>query len=145
MSITKPIERFDGHSITCKVVMNTFCRDDCQRGRKIKWLSRDSNPGHPAYRASCWPLRYRATRSTCDNYPCLIRFLNESAQNHAETDETVPLLLTIWARTHTEPPNVTEEETAQGPTGTRIQNLSNTCEHWATRSTCDMMIPITVR
>ena len=46
------------------------------------------------------PLSYRATRSTCDNFP-LLRFVPESAQNHAETDETVLLLLAARARTHT--------------------------------------------
>ena len=33
--------------------------------------------------------------------PCLIRFVPESAWNHAGTDETVPLLLAARARTHT--------------------------------------------
>ena len=36
-------------------------------------------------------LSYRATRSTCDNFP-LLRFVPESARNRAGTDETVPLL-----------------------------------------------------
>ena len=40
-----------------------------------------------------WPLSYRATRSICDNSPCLIRFVPESTPNHAGTNETVPLLL----------------------------------------------------
>ena len=76
--------------------------------------------------------------------PCLIRFVPESARNHAGTDETVPLLLAARARTHTEPPNVTEEEKAHGPTGTRTQDLSHTVRalwplsYQATRSTCDI-------
>ena len=58
--------------------------------------------------------------------PCLIRFVPESARNHAGTDETVPLLLAARARTHTEPPNVTGEEKIHGPTGTRTQDHSQT-------------------
>ena len=75
--------------------------------------------------------------------PCLIRFVPESARNHAETDETIPLLLAAQARTHTEPPNVTGEEKAHGPTGTRTQDLSHSVRalwplsYRATRSTCD--------
>ena len=78
--------------------------------------------------------------------PCLIRLVPESDQNHAGTDETVPLLLAAPARTHTEPPNVTGEEKAHGPTGTRTQDLLQTVRalwpqsYRATRSTCDMYI-----
>ena len=69
--------------------------------------------------------------------PCLIRFVPESARNHAGTDETVSfrLLLAARARTHTEPPNVTGVEKERGPTGTRTQGLSLTVRalyHWAT-------------
>ena len=73
-------------------------------------------------------LSYRATRSTCDNppHPRLNRFVPESARNHAGTDETVPLLLAARTRTHTEPPNITGEENAHDPTGTRTQDLSHT-------------------
>ena len=73
----------------------------------------------------------------------LIRFVPESARNHAGTDETVPLLLAARARTHTEPPNVRGEEKAHGPTGTRTRDLSQTVRalrplsYRATRSTCD--------
>ena len=76
--------------------------------------------------------------------PCLIRFVPESARNHAGTDETVSLLLAARAWTHTEPPNVTGEEKAHGPTGTRTQDLSQTVRilgplsYRATRSTCDI-------
>ena len=75
--------------------------------------------------------------------PCLIRFVPQSARNHAGTNETVPLLLAARARAHTEPPNVTGEEKAHGPTGTRTQDLSHTVRalrplsYRATRSTCD--------
>ena len=74
---------------------------------------------------------------------CLIKFVPESARNHAGTDETVPLLLAARARTHTEPPNVIGEEKAHGPTGTQTQDLSQTVRalsslsYRATRSTCD--------
>ena len=44
------------------------------------------------------------TRSNHDNSPCLIRFVPEPAQNHARTDETVPLLLAAQAWIQTEPP-----------------------------------------
>ena len=96
-------------------------------------------------------LSYQATWSTCDNLP-LLRFIPESARNSVGTDETVPLLLAAEtvplllaarARTHTEPPNVTGEEKAHGPTGTRTQDLLQTTEHssqlsyQATWSTCD--------
>ena len=60
-------------------------------------------------------LSYRATRSTCDNFLCLIRFVPESARNHAGTDETVPLLLAARARTRTKPPNVTGEKKSTWP------------------------------
>ena len=61
-------------------------------------------------------------------FPCLIRFIPESARNHAGTDETVSfrLLLAARARTHTEPPNVTGPEKDRDPTGTRTQGLSLT-------------------
>ena len=54
---------------------------------------------------------------------CLIRFVLESAQKHAETDETFPLLLAI-----------TGKKKAHGPMGTRTQGLSHTIhsDHWAT-------------
>ena len=42
--------------------------------------------------------------------PCFIGFVLESAQNHAGTDETVPMLLAARARTHTEPTSITGEE-----------------------------------
>ena len=99
----------------------------CHRGGKSTWPDRDPNPGPLAHRASSpanratKPLGRPATIS-----PCLNRFVPESARNHAGTDETVPLLLAARARTHTEPPNVTGEEKAHGPTGTRTQDLSHT-------------------
>ena len=49
-----------------------------------------------------------------DSFPVL-KFVPESARNHARTDETVPLLLAAQAWTHAEPPNVTGEEIAQVP------------------------------
>ena len=75
--------------------------------------------------------------------PCLIRFVHESARNHARTDDTVPLLLAAQARTHNEPPNVAREEKAHGPTGTRTQDILHTVpalwllSYWATWSACD--------
>ena len=92
---------------------------------------------HPDHRAT-EPHGRPATIS-----PCLIRFVPESARNHAGTDETIPLPLAAQARTHTEPPNVTGEEKAHGPTGTRTQDLSHTVRalwplsYRATRSICD--------
>ena len=53
-----------------------------------------------------WPSSYRATRSNRDTSPCLIRFVSESAQNHARTDETVPLLFAARAWAQTEPPKL---------------------------------------
>ena len=107
-----------------------------------------------------WPeLEPRTSRRPCEHsdywatephdrpvtiFPCLIRFVPESARNHARTDETVPLLLAARARTNTEPPNVTEEEEAHGLTGTRTQDLSQTVRalwplsYRAPRSTCDI-------
>ena len=109
-----------------------------------------------------WPgLEPRTSRRPCEHSdhratdprgrpvtisPCLIRFVPESARNHAGTDETVPMLLAARARTHTEPPNVKGEEKAHGPTGTRTQDLSQTVRaFWplsyrATRSTCDNLL-----
>ena len=46
----------------------------------------------------------------------------------AGTDETVPLLHAARARIDTEPPNITGEEKAHGPTGTRTQDLSHTVQ-----------------
>ena len=107
----------------------------CHRGGKSTWPDRDSNPGPRADRSS--------TLSTDlpnrNNFPQF-----DLIRNHAGTDETVPLLLAAWARTHTEPPNVTGEEKAHGPTGTRTQDLSQTVRalwpvsYRATRSTLDM-------
>ena len=82
------------------------------------------------------------------SFPCLIRFVPESARNHAGTDETVPLLLAARARTHTELPNVTGVKKAHGPIGTRTQDLSHIVRalwplsYRATRSTCDMRISL---
>ena len=76
-------------------------------------------------------------------FPCLIRVVPESVRNHARNDETVPLLLAAQPRTQTEPPNVTGEEKAHDPTGTRTQDLSHTVQalwplsYRATRSACD--------
>ena len=100
---------------------------------------------------------------------CLIRFVLESARNHAGTNETVPMLLAAMPKPMRQslccsqpcrnqwdspyaarspstdphwPPNVTGEEIAQGPTGTRTQDLSHTVRalwpqnYQATRSTC---------
>ena len=72
-----------------------------------------------------WPLSYRATRSIFDNFP-LLRFVPESARNHAGTDETVPLLLAARARTHTGHQMSQGRKKAHGPTGTRTQDLSHT-------------------
>ena len=57
--------------------------------------------------------------------PCLISFVLKSARNHAGIDKTVPLLLAAWARTHSEPPNVTGKGKAHCPTRTRTQDLSH--------------------
>ena len=102
----------------------------CHRGEKSTWPDRDSNPGPLANRASTLangatePHGRPATIS-----PCLNRFVPESARNRAGTDETVPLLLVARAWTHTEPPNVTGEKKAHGPTGTRTQDLSQTVRY----------------
>ena len=49
-------------------------------------------------RALCL-LSYRATRSAFDNFPCLIKFVNESARKHAVADETCTLMLATRVRT----------------------------------------------
>ena len=78
--------------------------------------------------------------------PFLIKFVPESARNHAGTDETVPLLLAARAWIHTEPPNVTGEEKEHGPTRTRTQDLSQSVRalwpqsYRTTRSTCGMCV-----
>ena len=78
--------------------------------------------------------------------PCLTTFI----LNLLRTDETVPLLLTAQAWTHTEPPNVTGEEKAHGPTWTRTQDLLHTMRtFWplsyrAAQSTCDTITMGTV-
>ena len=71
-----------------------------------------------------WATEQHGRPVTISSY--LIRFVPESARNHAETDDTVPLLLAAQARTHTEPPNVTGEVKAHGSTGTRSQDLLQT-------------------
>ena len=67
-------------------------------------------------RALCL-LSYRAIRSAFDNFPCLIKFVSESARNYAGIDETCTLMLATRVRT---PPNwqanVTWEEKVNGPT-----------------------------
>ena len=82
------------------------------------------------------------TRTQDQISSCLNRIVPESSRNHAGTEETVPLLLAVRARTHTEPPNITGEKKAHGPTGTRTQDSRASYEHSsqlsyrATRSTC---------
>ena len=49
-------------------------------------------------RALCL-LSYRATQSAFDNFPCLIKFVTESARNHAKADETCTLMLATRDRT----------------------------------------------
>ena len=108
----------------------------CHKGGKSTWPDRDSNPRPLADRASTLTTERRPVTIL----PCLIRFVPESARNHAGTIETVSMLLSARARTHTESPNVTGEEKAHGPTGTRTQDLSHRpCEysdHWATEPHC---------
>ena len=82
-----------------------------------------------------WPLSYRATRSTCDNFPCLIRFVSESARNHAGTDETVPLLLAVQARTHTDHQMSQGRKKHMARPGLEPRTSRIPCEHsdhWAT-------------
>ena len=73
----------------------------CHRGGKITWPDQDSNPGSLAYRASTLPLSYRATCLPVTFSPYLIRYVPESAQNHAGTDETVSFRLLHAARART--------------------------------------------
>ena len=73
----------------------------CHRGGKSTWPDQDSNPGPLAYCASTldhWATEPHGRPVTIS--PCLIRFVSESARNHAWTDETVPLLLAAQAQTH---------------------------------------------
>ena len=113
----------------------------CHRRGKSTWPDRDSNPGPLAYRVSTLTTEPHDRPVTIS--PCLIRFIPESAWNHVGTKETVPLLLAARARTHNEPPNVTGEEKAHCPTGTRTQDLSHAMwalwplSYRATQSTCD--------
>ena len=94
-----------------------------------------------------WPLSYQATRSTMTISRCLIRFVPESARNHAGTDETVLFAARSPSTDQHWPPNVTGEENAHGPTGTRIQDLSQTVRalwplsYRATLSTCNTCTP----
>ena len=63
--------------------------------------------------------------------PCLIRFVPESARNHAG----VPLLLAAQTRTQTEPPNATGEEkhTTRPGVESRTSHLPfEHYDHWAT-------------
>ena len=56
---------------------------------KIVWMS---NSDHWATEPHSQPVIFS---------PCLIRYVPDSARNHAGTDETVPLLLAAWALIHT--------------------------------------------
>ena len=94
------------------------------------WKKNVARPGLEP-RVSCLPCEHSYHWATEPHgqpvtiSPCLIRFVPESARNHAGTNETVPLLLAAEARTNTEPPNVTGLKKS-GPTGTRTQGLSLT-------------------
>ena len=73
--------------------------------------------------------------------PCLIGLVRESAQNHAGTDETVPLYSQL-EHAPSLSQQVSQGRKAHGPTGTQIQDLSHTVRalwplnYRATRSTC---------
>ena len=75
-----------------------------------------------SFTARALSLSYRATRSTGYIFPFLIRFVTESARNHAGTGVSFRLLLAARAQTHNEPPNATGAEIELGPTGTRTQS-----------------------
>ena len=71
----------------------------------------DSNRGPLAYRAriQTTELKSHTHRRPVTISICLIRFIPESTRNHAETDETVPVLSAAQTWTHTEPQNVKGE------------------------------------
>ena len=72
--------------------------------------------------------------------PCLIRFVPESARNHAGTDETVPLPLAARARTHTGhqmPQRRKKHMPRPGLEPRTSRRPWEHSDHWATRSTCD--------
>ena len=81
----------------------------CHRGGKSTWPDRDEprTSRTPCEHSDHWATEPHGRPATMS--PCLIRFVPESARNHAGTEETVPLLLAAQVRTHTEPPNVTGE------------------------------------
>ena len=134
------LERASGRPYTARICI----WPQCHRGRK-KNTDRPGlelrTPRTPCEYSDHWATEPHGRPVTIS--PCLIRFVPESARNHAGTDETVPLLLAARARTHTEPPNVTGEEKAHGLTGTRTHDPSHTVRalwplsYRATRSTCD--------
>ena len=55
-------------------------------------------PRRPCEHSDHWATEPHGRPGTIS--PCLIRFVPESARNHAGTDETVPLLLAARARIH---------------------------------------------
>ena len=72
------------------------------------WPNWDSNPGSLVFHRAMEPHNQLVTFSSC-----LIRFIPESARNHAGTDETIPSrspsMSLHW------PPNVTGVEKEHGP------------------------------
>ena len=74
-----------------------------------------------------------ATESHCRPvtiFSCLIRFVPESAQNHGRTDETVQHCLCCLQPKH---------GPAHWPPNVLVGGKSRWPDHWATRSTCDIM------
>ena len=67
----------------------------------ITWPDHDSNPGPLEHYASTLTTELPSRMINLWQFPRLIRFVPESARNHAGTDEPVPLRLVIQARTHT--------------------------------------------
>ena len=70
--------------------------------------------------------------------PCLIRFVPESARNHAGTDETVPMLLAarVWTHTGHQMSQVRKKHMARP--GLEPRTSRRPCEHYrAIWSTCD--------
>ena len=101
------------------------------QGREKTWPDRDSNSGPLAYQALC-KLGYRATWSTFDISPYLIKFVPESARNNGRTQDMHLLMVVVLAvNPYIDPPNVTGEKVTTAKPGFEPRASRLPCEHSA--------------
>ena len=107
------------------------------QGRKQHMARPGLEPRPLAYRARTlanWATEPHCRPATIS--PCLNRFVPESARSRAGTDETVPLLLTARARTHTGHQISQGRKKHMARPG--LEPRTSRIPYRATRSTCDI-------